>query len=154
MEGEMYKRIAAVVILVLVPFVVIKATSVPIGTISSCKGAAIHGANLVPGTTIFSGDTIDVGAQGNAWIAVRGGGQVQVSENSTVLLTKSPDSIRVTVDHGQAQTNIKGVVINRNSLEDDRSQTEGKDDHDKHKERDCEVSKASRKFKPCRDDSD
>jgi hypothetical protein len=80
-----------------------------------------------------------------------------VSENSTVVLTKSPDSIRVTVDRGQAQTNSKGVVINSVSLEDIRSPVGAKVDLDKHKDtdrdkdRDCEVSKDSRRIRPCRD---
>ena len=89
---------------------------------------------------------------------------MQVSENSTVVLTKSPDSIRVTGDRGQAQTNSKGVVINSVSLGDIRSQVGPKVDLDKHKDsdrdkdrnkdRDCEVSKDSRRIRPCRDDID
>src|ERR1700674_28277 len=143
-EGEMYARKAAAITVVLLLSAVVKAKSVPIGTVSSCKVAAIHGTNLVPGTTIFSGDTIDVGAQGSAWIALQGGGQVQVFENSTVLLTKSPNSIQVTVDRGQALTKSKGVVINSLSPEVDRSQKSAGPDWDKHKDRDCEVSKDSR----------
>src|ERR1700676_961296 len=118
----MYTNKTIAVALVLFLSTAVTAKSIPIGTVSSCKAAAIHGTNLVPGTTIFSGDTINVGAQGSAWIAFQGGGQVQVFENSTVLLTKSPDSIQVTVDRGQALTHSKGVVINSLSPEVDRSQ--------------------------------
>ena len=160
----MYTRRWAVITLVVLLSAAVDAKPVPIGTVSSCKAATIHGTNLVPGTTIFSGDTIHVGAQGSVWIAVEGGGQVQVSENSTVVLTKSPDSIRVTGDRGQAQTNSKGVVINSVSLGDIRSQVGPKVDLDKHKDtdrdkdrnkdRDCEVSKDSRRIRPCRDDID
>ena len=150
----MYARKAAAITVVLLLSAVVKAKSVPIGTVSSCKVAAIHGTNLVPGTTIFSGDTIDVGAQGSAWIALQGGGQVQVFENSTVLLTKSPNSIQVTVDRGQALTKSKGVVINNISPEIARPQESLRPDQDKHKDRDCEVSKDSRKVRPCRDDID
>jgi len=59
---------------------------VPIGTVSSLqKQLQFTGTNLVPGTTIFSGETtIHVGGpRPGVWIAVEGGGQVQVSENST-----------------------------------------------------------------------
>ena len=150
----MCMRKAAVVTLVLLLSAVVKAKSVPIGTVSSCKAAAIHGTNLLPGTTIFSGDTIDVGAQGSAWIALQDGGQVQVFENSTLLLTKSPDSIQVTVDRGHALTKNKGVVINSTSPGIARSQENARPDRDKHKDRDCEVSKDSRKNRPCRDDID
>src|SRR5947209_8525540 len=134
----MYTNKAIVIALVLLFSAIARAKSIPIGIVSSCKAAAIRGANLVPGATIFSGDTIDVGAQGNVWIAVQGGGQVQVFENSTVLLTKSLDSIRVTVDRGQAKTSSKGVVINRASPEFYGSQTGSKVDLEKLRERDCE----------------
>ena len=145
---------AALVTLILLALNGTRAKPVPIGTVSSCKGAAIHGAALFPGTTIFSGDTIDVSAQGNAWIAMQGGGQVQVYENSSVLLTKSPDSIRVTIDRGAAQTNSKGVVISRQYLQDDRPQSNAKEEREKHEDRDCEVSRDSRRHKPCKDDVD
>ena|ERR1700687_4697535 len=154
MEVAMNARKAAVVTLLLLLFSDVKANSLPVGTISSCTGAAIHGANLVPGTTIFSGDKIDVGAQGNVYIAVRGGGQVEVFENSTVLLTKSSDSIRLRIDRGQAKSNTKGVVINSVSSNDEGHESGRRVDRDKHKDRDCEVSKDSRKFRPCRDDID
>ena len=153
-EGEMYARKAAVVTLALLLAAVVKAKSVPIGIVSSCKMAAIHGTYLVPGTTIFSGDTIDVGAQGSAWIALQGGGQVQVFENSMVLLTKSPDSIQVTVDRGQALTKSKGVVIHSVSPQVSWFQVGTKADQNKHKDPDCEVSKHSRRNRPCRDDID
>jgi hypothetical protein len=153
-EGEMYARKATVVALVLLFSAVVIAKSVPIGTVSSCKAAAIHGTSLVPGTTIFSGDTIDVGAQGSAWIALQGGGQLQVFENSTVLLTRSPDSIQVSVDRGRALTKSKGVVINSISPEVARTPESSRPSQDKHQDRDCEVSKNTRKNKPCRDDVD
>ena len=69
----MFIRRAALIILILLVLNGARAKPVPIGTVSSCKGAAIHGAALFPGTTIFSGDKIDVSAQGNAWIAMQGG---------------------------------------------------------------------------------
>ncbi len=153
-EAEMYTSKTMAVALVLLFSAIARAKSIPIGIVSSCKAAAIRGTNLVPGTTIFSGDTIDVGAQGNVWIAVQGGGQVQVFENSTVLLTKSPDSIQVRVDRGQAKTSSKGVVMKRASPEFYRPQTGSKVDLEKHGDRDCEVSKDSRRPRPCRDDSD
>ena len=60
------------------------AKPVPIGTISSCSAATIQGISLVPGTTIFSGDTIEAGHGGSVWIAASGGAQVEVFENSSV----------------------------------------------------------------------
>jgi hypothetical protein len=150
----MYTRRAAAVTLVLLVSVVVGAKPVPLGTVSSCNSASIHRTTLVPGTTIFNGDVIDVGPRGNAWIEVQGGGQVQVFENSTVRLTKSSDSIQLTVDRGRAQTNSKGIIVKRRSEADDRSQEGAKADHDNHRDRDCEVSKEARKNRPCRDDTD
>lgn len=168
----MHTSKATLVTLILLLSTIVKAKSVPIGTVSSCKAAAIQGANLVPGATVFSGDTIDVGPQGNVWIAVQGGGQVQVLANSTVLLTKSPDWIEVTVDRGLAQTTSKGIVIKGNFAQVGQSQTGAKVDPGKlsvrtppahsesrrgdrqHEDRDCDVSKDSRRIRPCRGDID
>jgi hypothetical protein len=150
------KKVAAVS-LVLVFSVVVLAKSAPIGTVSSCKVAAILGTDLVPGTTIFSGDKIVVGSQGSVWVSMQGGGQVQVFENSTVVFTKSPDSIRVTLDRGQARINGKNVVLTGASRENNLFQENagvGHDNRGKDKDRDCEISKDSRKIKPCRDDID
>jgi hypothetical protein len=145
---------AAVVALVLLLSVVVGAKPVPLGTVSSCNLASIHGTNLVPGTTIFNGDTIDVGAQGHVWLAVQGGGQVQVFENSTVRLTKSSDSIQLTVDRGRAQTNSKRVVISRESAVGGLFLERARSDQNRHEDRDCAVSKDARKHRTCRDDTD
>jgi hypothetical protein len=150
----MYTKRAVIVALALLLSVVTRAKPVPLGTVTSCHEAAIRGTNLVPGSTIFSGDTIAVGAQGNAWIAVLGGGQVQVSGNSTVRLNKSSDSIQLTVDRGQAQTNGSAIVVHRVSEADALFRNGARPDRDRHKERDCDVSRETRRITPCRDDSD
>jgi hypothetical protein len=154
MEDAMYTRRAMVVTLILLLSALAGAKPVPIGTVTSCNGAAIHGTNLVPGSTIYSGDTIDVGAQGSAWISVPGGGQVQVFENTTIHLTKGSDSIQLTVDRGRAQTNSKGVVIHESSEADGHFQGGKITDERKHNDGNCEVSKDTRKNRPCRDATD
>ena len=53
-----------------------------VGSVASSQSATVRGTNLTPGSTIFSGDTIEVGAHGSAWITLPGGAQVQVAENS------------------------------------------------------------------------
>jgi hypothetical protein len=133
--------------------VAVAAAPVPIGIVSSCDGASIGRTTLVSGTTIFSGDKIDVGAGGKVFVAVSGGGQVQVFENSTVQLTKSPDSIQVTVDRGDAQESGKGIVVIRGTT------TPGGDplvgiQADPNASTDCSVSKHTRRKKHCKDGND
>ncbi len=70
--------------------------------VSTSKTATVRGTSLTPGSTIFSGDTIEVGPQGGARITLRGGAQVQVAENSLVRLTKLTDRIQLIVDRGTA----------------------------------------------------
>ncbi len=73
-----------------------------VGSVASSEAATVRGTNLTPGSTIFSGDTIEVGAWGSAWITLTGGAQVQVAENSQVRLMKTTASIQLTVDRGGA----------------------------------------------------
>ncbi len=73
-----------------------------VGSVASSHSAMVRGTNLTPGSTIFSGDTIEVAARGSAWITLSGGAQVQVAENSQVRLTKETESIQLTVDRGGA----------------------------------------------------
>jgi hypothetical protein len=73
-----------------------------VGNISTSKATAVRGTSVTPGSTIFSGDTIEVGPQGSAWIILTGGAQVQVDENSQVRLTKLTDRIQLTIDRGTA----------------------------------------------------
>jgi hypothetical protein len=58
----------------------------PIGTISQSDSAIVGGAGALPGTTVFSGDMIEVGARGSAWILLSGGRQVRVSSHSRIRL--------------------------------------------------------------------
>ena len=80
----------------------------PIGTVSISQAATVRGVNLAPGVTIFSGDKIEVGPQGGAWIALSGGGQVHIFQNSSVRLTKTADSIELTIDSRQCQDHRQG----------------------------------------------
>jgi hypothetical protein len=59
-----------------------------IGTVQASKLATFHGANLVAGTTVCDGDTIDVAPQGSAWVNLPGGGAVLIDQNSEVLFRK------------------------------------------------------------------
>jgi hypothetical protein len=149
----MFTRSTVILTLIFLFSVVVAAGPVPIGIVSSCDGASIGGTALVPGTTIFSGDKIDVGAGGKVFVAVAGGGQVQVFENSTVQLTKSPDSIQVTVDRGDAQESGKGIVVSRGTTTPGGNPLVGVQ-ADSNDSNDCSVSKDRRRKKHCKDGND
>ncbi len=73
-----------------------------VGNVASSQAATVRGTDLTPGHTIFSDDTIVVGIHGSAWIALTGGAQVQLAEQSQVRLTKSADKVELTIDRGLA----------------------------------------------------
>jgi hypothetical protein len=62
------------------------AVATPIGTFSYSDSAIIGGAGALAGTTVFSGDMIEVGPRGSAWILLNGGMQVGVSSASRLRL--------------------------------------------------------------------
>ena len=72
----------------------------PIGHVASCHAATVRGASLTPGSTVFSGDSIEVADQGEASVALAGGSQVHLGENSRVCFTKTAEAVRVTVERG------------------------------------------------------
>lgn len=71
-----------------------------IGSATGAKSAKVRGAELAAGTTIFSGDTIEVGANGGAWISIAGGGVVHVAENSQVRLSQVSDAVQLELQRG------------------------------------------------------
>ena len=60
--------------------------ALPIGTVSQSNATNISGAGALPGTTVFSGDTIEVGPRGSAWILMNGGRHVRVSSSSRIRM--------------------------------------------------------------------
>jgi hypothetical protein len=150
------KQLLAVVIVL---FAAITASSKPVvvGSVMNCQAATVRGANLKAGFTIFSGDTIEVGPGGSAWIALPNDGQVQVSADSQVRLTKTADAIELTINRGHATAAGQISVINHVSPDPakdkvfagggDQNSGKGGDDED------CEVS-PHHKNKQQKSDSD
>jgi hypothetical protein len=58
------------------------------------------------------------------------------------------------VHRGRAQTNTKAAVINNPSREDVGSEVGDEMDRDKHNDKDCEVSRDSRRTNPWREGID
>jgi hypothetical protein len=83
----------------------IGATSAVVGTVQESNGALVRGMNLVPGTTVYNDDKIEVGAHGGALIALQGGAQVQLRENSEVRILQASNStnLQVVVARGMAR---------------------------------------------------
>jgi hypothetical protein len=73
-----------------------------VGNVSSSESATVRGTNLTPGSTILSGDAIEVGARGSAQILLVGGAQLRMLEDSQVRVTRTTDVIQVSVQRGVA----------------------------------------------------
>jgi hypothetical protein len=72
------------------------------GNITSSNAATVRETTLAPGSTVFSGDAISVGAQGTTRIAFTNGAQAEVLGNSLVRLAKAGNGFQMVVDRGQA----------------------------------------------------
>jgi hypothetical protein len=72
-----------------------------VGNVASSQSATLHGAALTPGSTILNGDTIQVGARGNASVAFAGGSLVQLGENSQMRLGKTQERIEFQLESGR-----------------------------------------------------
>lgn len=80
--------------------------STPIfGTVQDSSSAVVRGTPLVPGTTVFSEDKIEVGPNGHALIAFKGGAQLQLQANSQAQILRSDkaDRLQVEVQRGLAR---------------------------------------------------
>lgn len=139
----------------------VSAKQAVVGSVLSSQGATVNGANLKAGSTIFSGDTIQVGPKGSAVIALPNGGQVQVSSDSQVSLSKTADSIELSINKGHATANGQVSVVNHTSPDSskDKGYSSG-DDHKKDKgdgdddDGDCDVSPHHKKGKSKKGDDD
>jgi hypothetical protein len=89
-----------------------------VGTVQDSNSAAVRGTPLVPGTTVFSEDKIEVGANGRALIGFPGGAQLQLQASSEVTILRADKTDRLQVEIGRgvarfrssAQTQLDAVL--------------------------------------------
>ncbi len=72
-----------------------------LGTVANSQATSVGGANAVPGSSIFDGDTVVVGGTGAAWLSLLGGGQAQLGRESRVRLTRADKAIALEVLGGE-----------------------------------------------------
>ena len=70
------------------------------GTIVASQSATTREAPLLPGSTVFSGESVAVGQSGRAQIALPGGGRLEVLADSTVLLARNAAGVDFTLQRG------------------------------------------------------
>jgi ferric-dicitrate binding protein FerR (iron transport regulator) len=81
---------------------------VVVGSTLGSQQARVRGAELVPGTTIFSGDVIEVGPKGQASLNLSGGAQVDVAAESKLRLSK--DASRVVLELGRGAAAFRSTA--------------------------------------------
>jgi len=81
-----------------------------VGTVQDSNSAAVRGTPLVPGTTVFSEDKIEVGADGRALIAFPGGAQLQLqaSSEAKILRSSKDGRLQVEINRGVARFRSTG----------------------------------------------
>ncbi len=72
-----------------------------VGTVQDSNSAAVRGTPLVPGTTVFTEDKIEVGADGRALIAFPGGAQLQLQASSEAKILRPDKDGRLRVEIGR-----------------------------------------------------
>ncbi|MCL6480957.1 MAG: hypothetical protein K6U02_04455 [Firmicutes bacterium] len=73
-----------------------------VGSTIASQQARIAGAALTTGTTIFSGDVLEVGAKGLASLNLSGGGQVDLGAESRARLTREANGVVLELGRGAA----------------------------------------------------
>jgi hypothetical protein len=77
------------------------ATNPVVGTAGPSQAASVRGASLLPGTTLFSGDTVNVGARGGAALTFGLGSMVRLSEETTLRLHKDDNRVAFELVRGR-----------------------------------------------------
>jgi hypothetical protein len=70
------------------------------GTVIVSQSATMRDSPLIPGSTVFSGESISVSPTGSAQVALGGGGRIEVLHDSAVQLNRNADGIQFTVQRG------------------------------------------------------
>jgi hypothetical protein len=70
------------------------------GTVISGQSATMQDAPLLPGSTVFTGESVSVGQAGGAQIALAGGGRIEVLRDSAVQLNRSAAGVQFVVLRG------------------------------------------------------
>jgi hypothetical protein len=70
------------------------------GTVIVSQAATMRNSALLPGSTVFSGESISVSATGSAQIALGGGGRIEVLHDSAVQLNRNAAGIEFVVQRG------------------------------------------------------
>ena len=80
----------------------------PLGNITFSNDATVRHTQLAPGSTVFSGDVISVSERGAARIALVGGAQAEILNNSSVQINKTADSVQMAVEGGRVSFHAAG----------------------------------------------
>jgi FecR protein. len=82
-----------------------------VGVASGSEVARVRGAVLTPGTTIFSGDIVEVGARGRTRLTLSSGGHVVVGENSSLQLAQDENRVVFELLRGQAAFRLASPMV-------------------------------------------
>ena len=82
-----------------------------IGVAAGSEVARVRGAVLTPGTTVFSGDIVEVGARGRTRLTLSAGGHVVVGENSSLQVAQDENRIVFELLRGQAAFRLASEMV-------------------------------------------
>lgn len=76
--------------------------AMPLGSVTLSTESTVRDTKLTPGSTVYSGDVISVGGKGATRIALAAGAQAEILSNSSVEITKTGESVLMSLQQGQA----------------------------------------------------
>jgi len=82
--------------------------ALPLGSVTLSTESTVRDTKLAPGSTVYSGDVISVGGKGATRIVLAGGAQAEILSNSAVEITKTGESVLMSVEQGQASFHTSG----------------------------------------------
>ena len=81
-----------------------------VGTVAATQSAQVRGNALVAGSTVFSGDVIQVGADGSASIAGSNGVQIRIGPKSLVRLSLEKEKTLLEIGQGSASFRVEESI--------------------------------------------
>lgn len=78
-----------------------------IGTVAATQSAQVRGNALAPGSTLFSGDVIQIGAEGSASIAGNNGVQIRLGPQSLARLSLENEKTLLEIGQGSASFRVE-----------------------------------------------
>ena len=78
----------------------LQAGSATVGSVAASRNATVDGHAVVPNTTLFSGDNLEV-SDGTAVVSLKGGARLTMTKDTAASFLREANDVTVTLGHGR-----------------------------------------------------